>query len=84
MVVIQPRLWLLLMGAAGLTWLLAQRYDPRRRSGRLLGRCVTGLALLLTWNLAGLPHLGINPLSVLAAGALGAPGLALLLAVRMP
>ena len=67
-----------------LAWLLIRAYDPQRWDGRLLNRWVMGLAALLAWNLL-LPglHLGVNPLSALTAGGLGAPGMALLAACRL-
>lgn len=61
----------------------ALRYDPNRLHGRLLRRLMTGFALLLCWNLFSGHHLGVNPLSMLTAGCLGAPGLGLLAVMAM-
>ena len=59
-------------------YLLSRGFDPRRLSGRAVTRCVAGLMLLLLWNLLLPLRLGVNPLSMLAAGCLGLPGLMLL------
>ena len=59
-------------------YLLSRGFDPRRLSGRAVNRCVTGLFLILGWNLLFPLRLGINPLSVLTAGCLGLPGMMLL------
>lgn len=83
MVVIHPRLMALLAVAAGATFALAMGYDPQRRSGRLMQHALRGLALLVAWNLAGLPHVGVNPLSAVTAGVLGLPGVGALLAVSL-
>ena len=53
------------------------RYDPQRPGARLLRCSVQGLLMLLVWNLLPLPHLGVNPLSAVMTGLLGAPGLGL-------
>ena len=63
--------------AALLLYLLAMHYDPQKPHARWLRHGVTGLMLLMLWNLLPLPHLGINPLSVMVTGALGMPGLGL-------
>lgn len=78
MVMIYPRL-ILLLGGVGLVLLLfALHFDPARLHARMLRCCTLGLLALLLWNALPLPHLGINPLSALAAGSLGLPGLGLL------
>ena len=59
-------------------YLLSRSFDPQRLSGRAVTRCVAGLMLLLVWNLLIPLRLGINPLSMLAAGCLGLPGMMLL------
>ena len=42
-----------------------------------------GLLLLFGWNLLPLPDLGVNPLSVMVTGALGAPGLGLIAVINL-
>lgn len=63
--------------------LFCLRYDPQRAHARWLRRGVTGLLLLLCWNLLSLPHLGVNPLSVMVTGALGLPGVGLMAVVNL-
>ncbi len=57
--------------------LFAIRYDPQKPHARWLRHGVVGLLILCAWNLLPLPHLGVNPLSVMVTGALGLPGLGL-------
>lgn len=78
MVVVYPRLILLMAAAGGGVLLFALGFDPRRLRARALRCCVLGAGALLVWNALSLPHLGVNPLSALTAGALGLPGLGLL------
>lgn len=84
MVEVKWSLVALLAGVMVIAYLLARSYDPNRPDGRLLARCLVGLALLVGWNalMPGL-HLGVNPLSTLVAGGLGAPGMALLAFARL-
>ena len=67
------------LAALGVT-VFALQYDPQKPHARYLRHGVVGLLLLCAWNLLPLPQLGVNPLSVMVTGALGAPG-AVLLAV---
>ena len=67
----------LLMVTALLLTLLALRYDPQKPHARCLRHGVVGLLMLCAWNCLPLPHLGVNPLSVMVTGALGLPGLGL-------
>ena len=75
------------MGVLILTALLltlfALRYDPQKPHARWLRHGVVGLLMLCVWNLLPLPHLGVNPLSVMVTGALGMPGLGLMAVVNM-
>lgn len=75
------------LGVLALTALLLSffclRYDPQRAHARWLRRGVTGLLLLLCWNLLPLPHLGVNPLSVMVTGTLGLPGVGLMAVVNL-
>ena len=66
-----------------LLYLLAMHYDPQRPHARYLRHGVTGLLLLTVWNLLPLPHLGVNPLSVMVTGALGLPGVGLMAVVNL-
>lgn len=63
-------------------YLLCMRFDPKKPHARMLRHGVIGLMLLLCWNLLPLPHIGMNPVSVMATGSLGLPGLALMAAVN--
>lgn len=73
-------------GFAGVVWALwvwARHYDPQGKSGWAVRHGVLGLTLLLGWNLVSPMSLGVNPLSVLTAGVLGAPGVGLLAVIAM-
>lgn len=59
------------------------RYDPQKPHARYLRHGVTGLLMMLVWNLLPLPTLGVNPLSVMVTGALGLPGLGLVAVMNM-
>lgn len=78
MVVVYPRLVIALAALVLVLFLLALRYDPVQPAAKALRHGVWGLALLLVWNAAFTPPLGINPLSAWLAGALQLPGLGLL------
>ena len=75
------------IGVLGLTALLllffSLRYDPQKPHARWLRYGVTGLLMLIVWNLLPLPHLGVNPLSAMVTGALGLPGLGLIAVVNL-
>ena len=58
-------------------------YDPQKPHARYLRHGVMGLLLLCAWNLLPLPDLGINPLSVMVTGSLGAPGLGLMAVINL-
>jgi len=73
---------ILCLAALGLL-LFTLRYDPQKPHARYLRHGVMGLLLLCAWNLLPLPHLGINPLSVMVTGALGAPGLGLMAVMNL-
>ena len=62
---------------------LALRYDPQKPHARWLRHGVTGMLMLSVWNLLPLPHLGVNPLSVMVTGALGMPGLGLMAVMNL-
>ena len=59
------------------------RYDPQKPHARYLRHGVTGLLMMLVWNLLPLPTLGVNPLSVMVTGSLGLPGLGLVAVMNM-
>ena len=73
----------LLALSALLLTLFALRYDPQKPHARYLRHGVVGLLMLCVWNCLPLPHLGVNPLSVMVTGALGLPGLGLTTVVNM-
>lgn len=62
---------------------LALRYDPQKPHARWLRHGVVGLLMLCLWNALPLPHLGVNPLSVLVTGTLGLPGLGLMAVMNL-
>ena len=74
---------LILPLAALCVTLFALRYDPQKPHARYLRHGVVGLLILCAWNLLPLPHLGVNPLSVMVTGALGAPGLGLMAVMNL-
>ena len=59
------------------------RYDPQKPHARYLRHGVTGLLMMLVWNLLPLPTLGVNPLSAMVVGVLGLPGLGLVAVMNM-
>ena len=69
--------------APAVLYLLCMRYDPKKPHARILRHGVMGLILLSGWNLLPLPHIGVNPLSVIGAGALGLPGVGLMAAINL-
>ena len=72
-----------LTAAALLLTFLSLRYDPQKPHARCLRHGVVGLLMLCVWNCLPLPHLGVNPLSVMVTGALGLPGLGLTAVVNL-
>ena len=84
MVIVNLRLVLLLAGIMGGLYLFGRLYRPDTFLARLLTSLLTGLVLLLCWNVLMPPHrLGINPLSMVTAGALGLPGVCFLLLLKV-
>ena len=73
----------ILCAAATGLYLFCMRYDPKKPHARVLRHGVVGLMLLLGWNMLPLPHIGVNPLSVMTAGALGLPGAGLMAVVSL-
>jgi hypothetical protein len=78
-----PAMILTLCVAAAVLHIFCQRYDPQRPHARMLRMGVTGLMMLLAWNLLPLPHVGVNPLSAMLAGAWGLPGTALVAVLNL-
>jgi len=78
-----PQTILMLVLAALCLTLFALRYDPQKPHARCLRHGVVGLLVLCVWNLLPLPHLGVNPLSVMVTGALGLPGLGLMTVMNL-
>lgn len=64
-------------------YLLCIRYDPKKPHARMIRHGVVGVMLLTLWNVLPLPHIGMNPLSVMATGALGLPGVGLMAVVNL-
>ena len=77
-----PTIAVLILTALLLTW-FSLRYDPQKPHARWMRHGVVGLLMLCVWNLLPLPHLGVNPLSVMVTGALGMPGLGLMAVMNM-
>lgn len=73
----------LIVLTALLLTLFCLRYDPQRPHAKWLRRGVTGLLALALWNVLPLPHLGMNPLSVMVTGTLGLPGIGVLAVVKL-
>lgn len=66
-------------------YLIGMKIPPFKPAWRLLERSLLGAAVLAVWNLIATPFglfLGINPLTALAVGTLGVPGLGLLLVIQ--
>ena len=74
---------LLLPAAAAALYVLCMRYDPKKPHARMLRHGVSGFLMLLGWNLLPLPHVGMNPVSVWAVGALGLPGAGLMAVISL-
>ncbi|MGN0792907.1 MAG: pro-sigmaK processing inhibitor BofA family protein [Aristaeellaceae bacterium] len=72
-----------LCAAALILYLFCIRYDPKKPHARWLRHGVVGLMMLLMWNALPLPHLGLNPISAITAGALGLPGLGLIAVMNL-
>ncbi len=62
------------------------RIEPYKPAWKLLERGILGAGILLVWNLLAAPlnlAVGLNPITALITGALGAPGLGLLLIIKV-
>lgn len=77
MVVPDLRIIGFLSAVVAAAWLLSLRYDPQKRSGRIVAQVLTGFLLLTLWNAIAAPQVGVNPLSAWLTGALGLPGVGL-------
>lgn len=73
----------LLFAVIALLWRLSQRYDPQKRSGRIIAQVLAGFLLLTVWNAVAAPQVGVNPLSAWLTGALGLPGVGLTVLLNM-
>ena len=83
MVVPDLRLIGFMAGVVAVAWFLSRRYDPQKRSGRIVGQVLTGFLLLTVWNAVASPQVGVNPLSAWLTGALGLPGVGLTVLLNM-
>ena len=83
MVVPDLRLIGFLAAVVAALWFFSRRYDPDRRSGRVVAQLLTGFLLLSLWNAVALPQVGVNPLSAWLTGALGLPGVGLTVLLNM-
>ena len=73
-------------GLLALIYLVGVRLEPYKPAWKILERGLLGTGMLLLWNLLAAPFdlaIGLNPITALTAGALGAPGLGLLLVLRL-
>ena len=77
------RIIVFLAAAVALCWMLSRRYDPQKRSGRVIAQVLTGFLLLTVWNAIAAPQVGVNPLSAWLTGALGLPGVGLTVLLNM-
>lgn len=67
-------------------YIVGMRITPNTNAFKILERCLLGSAILYVFNLIGSffgVTVGINPLSSLITGLLGAPGLILMVVVRL-
>ena len=83
MVVPDLRLIGFMAAVVAAAWLLSRRYDPQKRSGRIVTQLLTGFLLLTVWNAVASPQVGVNPLSAWLTGALGLPGVGLTVLLNM-
>ena len=73
-------------GLLALIYIACIRIEPYKPAWKILERGMLGAGVLLVWNLLAAPlelAVGLNPLSALVTGALGMPGLGLLLVLRL-
>lgn len=71
---------------AGFLYFIGMRIKPDAKAFMLLERCLVGGAVLYVFNFLGAffgMSVGINPISSLITGLLGAPGLVLMVVIRM-
>ncbi len=76
---------LLYAGLLVLIFLAGMRIVPFKPAWKLLERGLLGAGVLFVWNLLAAPlglAIGLNPLTAIITGALGAPGLGLLLVIK--
>ena len=69
-----------------LIYITGSRIKPYKPAWTLLERGLLGVGIIFVWNLLAAPmHLSVslNPITALVAGALGAPGLGLLLIIKV-
>lgn len=83
MVVPDLRLICFMAAVVAAAWLLSQRYDPQKRSGRIIAQVLTGFLLLTVWNAVASLRVGVNPLAAWLTGALGLPGVGLTVLLNM-
>lgn len=77
MVVPDLRIIVFLAAVIVALWTLSRRYDPQKRSGRVIAQVLTGFLLLTAWNAVAAPQVGVNPISAWLTGTLGLPGVGL-------
>ena len=77
MVVPDLRIIVFLASVIAALWTLSRRYDPQKRSGRVIAQVLTGFLLLTAWNAVAAPQVGVNPISAWLTGTLGLPGVGL-------
>ncbi len=69
-----------------LIYIAGSRIEPYKPAWKLLERGILGAGVIFVWNLLASPlHMAVslNPITALIAGALGAPGLGLLLIIKI-
>jgi len=69
-----------------LIYIVGVHVEPYKPAWKILERGLFGVVVLLLWNLLAAPfelYIGLNPLTAIITGMLGAPGLGLLLVLRI-
>ena len=69
-----------------LIYIAGSRIEPYKPAWKLLERGILGAGVLFVWNLLATPlnlAVSLNPITALITGALGAPGLGLLLIIKV-
>ena len=69
-----------------LIYIAGVHVEPYKPAWKLLERGLLGVGVLMVWNLLAAPFdlsIGLNPVTAIITGMLGAPGLGLLLVLKI-